>query len=204
MFKKLNKIALVAAAAVFALPGVANAGTATATGTASLTVVNQCSVTGATVNLGTFLASSTWASVAAELGHNKGGGVIVTGTRGTEYLTWGSVTCDNGMAYTLSIAGTSGRLGGAIKMIVGGKEAVLTPHVKKIGAIVQTDDAWSGTGFGAFVGGSGRPPATGTGTGTAQAIVGAVQFHQSTSIATLTDALTVGVYSDTLTYTLNF
>lgn len=62
MIKNVSKVAIVAAALV-ALPGMAQAGTATATGTATLTVINQCTVTGATVNLGSYTTSNTWANV---------------------------------------------------------------------------------------------------------------------------------------------
>lgn len=56
MIKNVSKVAIVAAALV-ALPGIAQAGTATATatGTATLTVINQCTVTGANVNLGSYM-----------------------------------------------------------------------------------------------------------------------------------------------------
>ena len=62
--------------------------------------------------------------------------------------------------------------------------------------------AWAGDGFGAYVGG-GTNLASGTGSGEAQAIVGSVQYHHSSTTAK-TDRLVPGIYKDTLTYTLTF
>jgi len=66
MAKFPKMIALLGALA--ALPGAAQAGTATDTKTAAFDVINQCSVTGATINLGTYRTNQTWGDVAAVLG----------------------------------------------------------------------------------------------------------------------------------------
>jgi len=58
MIKHVTKVAIVVAA-LAAMPGAAQAGTASATGTAAFNVTSQCTVTGANVNLGTFRAVST-------------------------------------------------------------------------------------------------------------------------------------------------
>ena len=52
MIRKASKLALAAAAAL-CLPAAAQAGTSTDTKTASFTVLNQCSITGANIDLGT-------------------------------------------------------------------------------------------------------------------------------------------------------
>jgi len=57
MIKNFSKLAIVAAAAA-ALPGVAQAGTSTATGTAVINIVSQCAVTGANVSLGSYTAGA--------------------------------------------------------------------------------------------------------------------------------------------------
>ena len=198
MIKKISRISL-AIAAITALPGAAQAASTTATSSASITVVSQCAVTGGNINLGTFMVGKTWADVGAELGMNDAG--IKVGTKGTEYLEWGSVTCDKGTPYTLTIKGTSSTLVGGIKLTVGGKLAQFSPVVKKIGDTVQADSAWAGVG-GAYAG-SGTGAAA-TGTGVAQKVLGSVHYHTGFSSAVKTDALVVGSYTDTLTYTLTF
>ena len=83
------------AAALLATPGLAHAGTSTATGSASMNVLNQCSVTGANVNLGTFTTNNTWADVGSQLGY-WGEAMYSYGSQGASYANFGSVTCDAG------------------------------------------------------------------------------------------------------------
>ncbi len=202
MFKNLSKVAL--AAALVAVPGVAHAGTATATGQAVLNVINQCTVTGKNVNLGTFTANNTWGQVGAALG-SYNGTTYTAGSQGQEYLDFGSVTCDNNTPYTLSIRGTSSFVAGAIKITHNGKTATFLPGIKRLAGNVVTDTSSTFAGTGAQVGTS---TLSGTGTGTAQALLGNVtlNFAVGGAAAPLTgETLGVaGTATDTLTYTLNF
>lgn len=201
MIKSIGKVAL-AAAAVAVLPGVAHAGTATAAGTATFNVVDQCSVAGATVNLGTYLTTNTWNDVANELG--KWVTSYAGGTKGQEYLTWGSVNCNTGTPYTLNISGSSvhALTPGGIQMTQNAKAVRLSVFVKKIGTTV-IPDLYAGSNAGQYMGGNRTAGATGT--GAPQTVAGSVTFNANASDALLTDSLAVpGAVSDTLTYTLNF
>ena len=202
MIKNVSKVAIVAAALV-ALPGMAQAGTATATGTATLTVISQCTVTGATVNLGSYTTSNTWANVGAALG-SYNGTTYTAGSLGQEYLNFGSVTCDTGTPYTLTIKGTATGVAGAIKLTQGGKVATLLPAIKKLGGTTVADSNATYAGTGAQVYTS---AVAGTGTGAAQTLLGnaTLSFSASGTTALATDVLgTAGTVSDSLTYTLNF
>lgn len=200
---------------LLALPGLAHAGTSTATGTASFNVVNQCSVTGTTVNLGTYTTSQTWGGVANTLGAYDYGG-YTAGTSGQEYINWGSVTCDAGTPYTLEIKGGSAHPyspGGIVflrnELVPGSGDwdfgVHFNPFVKKIGATVIPDNDLPG--LGGYVG---SIPAAAVGTGAPQAVLGSVTMNWTTSWATWTsglsptDQLKADSFSDTLTYTLNF
>lgn len=202
MFKNLSKLAI-AAAAVAALPGVAHAGTATATGQAVLNVINQCTVTGKNVNLGTFTATNTWGQVAAALG-GYNGTTYTAGSLGQEYLDYGSVTCDNNTPYTLSIKGTATGVAGAIKITHNGKTATFLPGIKRLAGVAVADSSATYPGTGAQVG---TGTLAGTGSGVAQTLFGNVtlSFSAAGTTALATDALGVaGTATDTLTYTLNF
>lgn len=191
----------IAAAALLAMPGIAIAGTSTATGSASFNVTTQCSVTGATVKLGTFTTSQTWGDVGAALGVSNGS--YTPGSQGFEYLNWGSVTCDNGTPYTLKIIGTWSA-SKRIAFDVNGKKAVFDPMVKKVGgATVADSTGWVGAGQ--HVASNGALSATGT--GAKQDVLGNVVLSYSAAGITVTpaDALSVtGTYTDALTYTLSF
>lgn len=193
---------LVAATAV-TMPGHALAGTSSATGTAALTVVNQCSVTGANVSLGTYTVNQTWGDVGAALGLQDASFVYTAGSLGFEYLNFGSVICDAGTAYSLQIRGSG--LGGMIRLTQGGKVSTFLPAVKKLGGTVLADSNntfYPGTG--AHVSAN---PLSATGTGAAQALVGNVVFalRGSGNTSTVSDVLgSAGLASDTLTYTLTF
>lgn len=226
MIKNVSKVAIVAAALV-ALPGMAQAGTATATGTATLTVINQCTVTGATVNLGSYTTSNTWANVGTALGSFNGANYTVgslgqeylnfgsvtcdsgapyytAGSNGQEYLNFGSITCDSAAPYTLTIKGTATGDAGAIKLTHNGKAATFMPGIKKLGGNLVADSNATFAGAGVQVW---QTPVAGTGTGTAQALLGNVtlSFAGADTTALATDTLgAAGTASDTLTYTLNF
>lgn len=186
------------AAAFIALPGTAHAATATATGTAALSVINQCEVTGATVNLGTYKTTDTWGTVAAALGSFTGID-FTAGSLGHLYLNYGSVTCDAGIPYTLKVEGTGAD--GMLGITVNGKRAVLEPHVKQLGQVTLPDQFFDGAGP---VLNAGRPH---VGDGVPQAILGSalIWTDHGTATALLTDTLGVaGTYTDALTYTLDF
>lgn len=202
MIKNVSKVAIVVAA-LAALPGMAQAGTDTATGTATFSVNDQCSVTGATVNLGTYNVNDTWGTVGSQIGYVTSGGLWIPSPRGYELLNFGSVTCDSGTPYTLTVKGTAtGYLPGAISLVIGGRTAIVAPYIKKVGTTTIADSsalgagtrAWTGTGVAA------------TGTGAAQSLIGHANLNLVYSPGTLaTDKLTTaGTYSDTLTYTLTF
>lgn len=201
LIKNISAVAL--AAGIVALPGAANAATATATGTATLTVTEQCSVTGATVDLGSYTTAQKWSDVGASLG-SWDGTQFIAGSQGFEHLNWGSVTCGNGMAYTLAIAGSGGA--GMIKLTVGDKIAMFSPHVKKLGTTAVADNNANAVGAGAQV--NGGKTMSGAGTGAAQDLSGNVILNFPTALggtALAADALgTAGSYTDTLTYTLTF
>lgn len=201
MFKNITKFA-VAAAAVVALPGMAQAGTATASGTASMNVTNQCSVTGGNVDLGTYKPSLTWSHVLEQNSGWNAYGTFWLGSRGLEYANFGSVTCGNGVPYTLTIWGTSA---GAkvIRLVVAGKTAYLAPFIKKVGATTAPDTGFApGAGSAVYSANS----LSATGTGAQQVLLGSTLLDLSPSLGLLgTDQLSVsGTYTDTLTYTLNF
>lgn len=199
MTKLFTKVVL-AAAAIAALPSAAQAGTSTATGTATLTVMNQCSVTGANVNLGTYTTGQTWGDVANALGKVDDWLVYSQGSKGLEYLNYGSVTCDAGVPYTLEITGSQV----SIEIAHNGKKAQFVPLIKKLGGTVVADNDPETPGAGANVSDFSL---SGVGTGSAQALVGSVAlyFPMWNTTATATDTLgAAGVSTDTLTYTLNF
>lgn len=202
----MNKLAakLALASALIALPGVAHAGTSTATGTASLTVINQCTVNGATVNLGTFTASNTWANVADVLGRSDSAANYTAGSSGQEYLNFGSITCDSGTPYTLTIKGTATGAAGAIKLTHNGKVVTFMPGIKKLGGATVADSNAVFAGAGNQVWQSGL---AGVGSGAAQSLLGNVtlSFSATGTTALATDTLGVaGSPTDTLTYTLSF
>lgn len=200
-FKNLSCAAL--ALAAMALPGIAHAATNTATGAANLAVVSQCSVTGGAVNLGSFKSTDTWTTVSNLLGLYGPAG-YVQGTAGQEYLNFGSVTCDAGTPYSLTIKG-SGREG-TVQVGVNGKVVTFVTAFKKVGDVVQTDNTAAYVGAGRVVYAS---PVTASGTGTPQAVLGSANLITSNypygTTAALTDALgNSGAFSDTLNYTLTF
>lgn len=199
MSKLFTKIAL-AAGVIAALPSAAQAGTSTATGTATLTVMNQCTVTGSTLNLGTYTTTQTWGDVAATTGYIDLYGHFQVGTRGLEYLNFGSVTCDAGVPYTLTIMGSNRN----IQMTHNGKNSTFVPLIKKLGGVSVADNDPDFIGAGANVA---NDVLSGTGTGGAQALLGSVALYSilNSTTAYLTDQFGVaGVSTDTLTYTLTF
>lgn len=202
----IQKVALVIA--LVALPGAAHAGTSTATGTAVLNVVNQSSVTGATVDFGTYTSNHTVADAAADTGQYAEDFVYRGGGRGLEYAAWGSVTCDAGIPYALSIKGTTSNpwAPNAIQfqwLNTAGIEQkmMLDLFAKKIGGNLVPDSDATFQGAGALVT---RTTAAGVGTGVPQAVVGSAVYNWGGSWGDSTEKLLPGTYTDTLTYTLDF
>ena len=205
------------AIALAAFPGMAQAGTSTATGAASLNIVNQCSVAGANVDFGTFTANDTIADVTAVNGRwdMTGGGVLYTiGTRGIEYAEWGSVTCDNGTPYSITIHGTGNYLStpNAVQFIWQNQSGsrvglVMDILVKKVGSDIAPDTEMEYPGAGTIVS---RQPVAGIGTGAPQPIRGSAIFNflgvgdATGTYYVQSEKLVPGAYTDTLTYTLNF
>jgi len=201
MFKNVSTLAA-AAAALAALPGAAQAGTATTTSTATFNVVTQCSVTGATVRLGTFTVNNTFQDVANKLGYTYATSPQTVGTDGYDALVWGKVLCNNGTPYQLQIKGTTAFAG--VKLDIANRTAHLVPIVKSLGGVnvAQTPGGW--TGWGAV---ANTTSAAGVGTGVEQEIRGSapVYFGLNGMTALATDRLAVaGTYTDTLSYTLTF
>lgn len=195
--------AVFVASALVAIPGMAIAGTSTATGTASFNVASQCSVTGASVTLGTFTTTQTWADVGAELGTQggPGGTVFTAGTKGFTPFNYGSVTCDAGTPYSLTIRGTGPT--NTMRMSVNGKVAFLPIFIKRIGVTNMPDTNAVAVGAGT----QNNAAIAGTGTGTAQALLGSALIAYSVGGTTAAPADPLGAagsFTDTLTYTLNF
>lgn len=203
MTKIFSKLAL-AAGALVALPGMAQAGTGTGTASASMNVVSQCSVAGAVVSFGTYKPTQTWYEVGTALGMNNAyGNPYTAGSQGQQSLNFGSVTCDAGMPYTLSIKGTG--QSGTIKLSKSGWSAVFMQGIKKIGDTTVPDNHISFPGAGAI---QYTGTAAGVGTGATQTILGnaSLNFTQNwgTNIYENSTLGTAGTYTDNLTYTLTF
>ncbi len=201
-----GRLALVTIAAM-TLPSVAHAGSSGDQSAASFTVIQKCSVTGSTVQLGTFAVGTTMRQVGEELG--RAGYERGIGSRGTEYLTWGSVACDKDTRYKLKIGGKriAVSVPGGVEFKIGTRTFVFAPYVKKIGADLVPDNDWGVGGFGAYSGYAPQGLPAGVGTGQPQAVLGSVAFHAYASggFSTLDEKLQLaGVYTDQLIYELTF
>ena len=198
MIRKASKLA-VAAAAALCLPAAAQAGTQTTTSTATFNVVQQCAVTGARVEIGTYLTSQTWGDLGADIGYAPAAGGFVKGARGNQYANFGSILCTSGTPYTIKIIGT-GSGNNYINFQMNGKTYFLSPWASKIGnntvPEASTTFATMGRNLATMTFGS-------SGTGLQQPILGSVIFMQTAGIG-LSDPLQAGQYVDPLTYTLTF
>jgi hypothetical protein len=208
MFLSFRKSATLAVAAVAlgAVPQTAwAAGESKATGTSALQVNNQCAITGANVDLGTYFTSNTWATVANRLGYDADGVTPDTsyhpGALGFEYLDFGSVNCSVKVGYTLQIGGTGSR--GTVQMPMNGKVGSFWVALKSIGGSVLTDSDNSSFGGAGVVMVLPAAAAKGTGTGAEERLKGSVILLAYSSIS-LTDKLTAGRYTDTLNYAITF
>lgn len=119
-------------------PSAASAGTNTATGAATMTVFSQCTITGANVSLGTFRTTDTIQALVDQIGYQDGATLEMSvGTNGIGTVPLGSVTCDNGTPYSITME-SNGWLGSIdIPMPAGILE--LYPMVKKIGDFDTTN-----------------------------------------------------------------
>ena len=131
----------------FVSASAATAGTDTATGTATMSVINQCTITGANVSLGTFRTTDTLQTLGDQIGYQDGrSDQFVAGTDGVGTVLLGSVTCDNGTPYTITMDSTGADGGLEIQLPNG--IIYLYPMVKKIGDQVLPDGAPNLNGFG--------------------------------------------------------
>lgn len=203
-----------ALAACLASASAASAGTGTASGTATLNVVNQCTITGANVSLGTFRTTDTLQALANQTGYWDGvTGKLEPGTNGIGTVSLGSVTCDNGTPYTISMQGM-GWLGSVdIQMPAGVVEVY--PMVKKIGDYVVPDGDADANGFGKWASPeklatyTEQSPLGTTANGAPQQIMGnvitwAFPFHDGGYMGTDEQLGAAGVYTGSWVTTLNF
>jgi len=197
---------LVAAVTIIAAPSVAIAGTSTATGTATFNVVNQCAVTGTTVNLGSYLTTDTPQTIGQRIGYyDDDTFAFVAGANGIGSVNLGSVTCDNGTPYTVAITGSNSDKD--IKVNVGNEAVLFQAFIKKIGNTTMAD-GWAGSNYGGY-GNPNDGTTSATGSGVAQPIMGniipLVQSYGLAGFLERTQPLgAAGNYSDSLTYTLSF
>lgn len=206
---RVSVLSAVSAAVMTAFaPALAHAGTSTGTGTAEFNVVNQCSITGAIINLGTFTTSNTWSDVFAIHGYiREGDGEGIQGSLGWTGVNWGSVTCDSGTPYTLFVKGRGTDWGQpTVTFAINGKRMNAWPMIKKVGDIDVPDAWWVMT---AGNGGDGTEGVAGVGTGAPQAVLGHIWFHpewfMAPDVALSTDTLgAAGSFVAPLDYTLNF
>lgn len=205
MAKNIIKVAM-AAATFAALPGVAQAGTSTATANVTMQVGTQCVVSGANVHLGSFKSTETWGAVGAKHGSYVFN-VYTAGTAGKESLYFGSVTCDLNLPWTLTIKGTATGTGsvGGVKLTLNGNTAVLYPAIKRIGSVTLGDSMpgyFPTTGYQVW-----QNAAPGTGTGAKQDLYGNITLTYSALETTVSSTTTMGVpntATGSLTYTLTF
>ncbi len=119
----------IAVVAVAALPSVAQAGTATASGTATINVENQCTVAAKNIDLGTFSISDTWSNVGRQIGSLDNATLYFrAGSKGLEYVDYGTINCTAGTIFQISIKGTGPN--GFVALKLGGNTGYLAPHLK--------------------------------------------------------------------------
>lgn len=196
------------------LPFSARAGTSTSTGTVSMLInPGGCEVAGTNIDLGTFQANQTWRSMGERLGYVDENSQWVRSTMGNEYVTFGTILCDVGMPYTLSITGseTDSQVlawwskQGAVRLpLSDGRVVRLLQTVKTIDGQELNNANWPGMGQ-TMTGGI-------TVTGVGNAVRQVIRGHMLLALDVmdpngprLDDRINQsGVLSDTLTYTLTF
>lgn len=203
-----------AMAACLAGASAASAGTSTGTGTATFKVVTKCEISGTTVNLGTFRTTDTLQAVASKIGYQDGNTFeLIAGTDGIGTVSMGSVTCDDGTPYTITMDSTG--WSGSLDLGLPGGKTALFPMVKKIGNYVVPDGEPYFNGFGKWPSSENLPsytdqsPVGTTGNGTAQPILGnviifAVPVNDGVYMGVNDQLGTAGVYSASWVSTLHF
>ena len=137
----------IAVVAVAALPSVAQAGTATASGTATINVENQCTVAAKNIDLGTFSISDTWSNVGRQIGSLDNATLYFrAGSKGLEYVDYGTINCSAGTIFQLSIKGTGPN--GTVKLKIGPATGLFAPFLKTFDgeAVLDGFDAPAGGG----------------------------------------------------------
>lgn len=130
-----------AAAAIAAMPSIAHAGTASAIGKASLTVIEKCEISGAAISLGTFRSTDAVEAVGAQLDYAEldGGGQYVVGAVAPGSMNLGTVNYELGLPYTIDIKGSEAGQGNLRIPLLNGSLYMMA-LVKKVGsATIQQD-----------------------------------------------------------------
>lgn len=207
-----------------ASPFSARAGESVASGTVSMMInPGRCEISGQSIDLGVFQQNQTWRDVGERIGYINESNLWVTGAMGDRYATFGSILCDAGMPYSLTITGSSSSpdqvawlpLKGAVRFsLQNGRAVYLIPAVRTLdGQEVVHNYDWNGMGQTMIE----DRPLAGVGAGHPQAVVGhlilgtdlsALPDHSylpSNGGASLDERIgQSGMLSDTLTYTLTF
>lgn len=144
MHKLMASIA--ALAACLGGSSAAMAGTATAASKATLTVVNQCSIAGANVNLGTYRSTDTLRVVGNQIGYQDVDYNIRQGSTAIASVNLGSVNCSNGTIYTIAFLGNGPN--DVITLDLANGQIYLHAMIKKIGEYVVPDGETYFNGFG--------------------------------------------------------
>ena len=179
---------------------------------ATFTVIKDCWVSGATVDLGTYFSTDTVEDVANNLGYQREeDATVIRGAQPPGAITYGAVSCHAGTPYTLRITGIEPSAGD-MRIDLEKGSMYLRLLVKKVGATVVPDANPSFNGFGQ----SANPNLTDgkgvgvIGEGRAQPILGNVipVLFQSTSDPRYLRADErlgkIGVYSAKFLNTINF
>lgn len=138
-----------ALAACFSGGSTAIAAATSAVSTATLTISNAaniCTVKGAKVSMGTYKSNDTLQTVADQLGYQAADYNIRTGTNGVASVNLGSVTCQDGVDYTIGFLGTGDK--GNLELILPNGKVRLHAMIKRLGDTIIPDGASYFNGFG--------------------------------------------------------
>lgn len=177
--KKMRKIMVSCAALIACFGGGSSAiaGAADNQKTASMAVIDTCRVQGSTVNIGTFTTTDTMQSLADKVGYGLDStNQWVVGTDGTGSVTWGNITCTNGVKYLLTITGTGASGIGRVNTANGWFSAF--QYVSQIGDTVIKGpgqlEQWGYAANPIFLANYGLKGLEGTGTGKPQVVKGSI------------------------------
>ena len=191
--KKIIASALVGAG-LLASAGSAQATTATAVSGLQFTSGGTCSVTGNVVQAGNFQATDTGATYAAKQGKMVG----TTYTAGSATAaTLATVSCSNGVLYSLTIGNSAGNNFGAPVFLNAGTTTIFTvyPYATQINGSAITGTQLTGDTLGHIL--------SSTGTGSAQVVSGFYVMGDPTG-AQLSATLAAGSYAGTATATVSY